>query len=283
VGVSPQVTQEHTPPPAVSAVDAVLAVIAARVGYGPLLLLSDFDGTLCEFRSDPDDVWLPPSRRAVLGELAGLRDVVVGLVSGRRIEDVRRRAGIDGTLYYAGLHGLEIRGDGTSFLHGQMTQTRGLLRVIARSLRAHVTVLPGVFVEDKDLSVALHVREASAADRQAAEVLLQRVAGPHLHSGLLKMLPGDCVFEMLPDIAWTKGDAVRWICRAVRESGGRQPWPVYFGDDLTDEDAFAAVGTGGVSVKVGGRRPTAAAFRIDGPPALEELLWRLAGEIRSRQ
>jgi trehalose-phosphatase len=272
------VNQEHTATPPVSSAEALLAVITAKRGHGPLLLLSDFDGTLCEFQADPEEVWLSPARRAVMAQLASLPGVVVGLVSGRRVEDVRRRSGLGGTLYYAGLHGLEIRGSGTSFVHGQVQQTRGLLQVIGRSLRAHVASIPGVFLEDKDLSMALHVRDASPEGRMAAEAVLYRVAGAHLDSGLLKVLRGDCVLEMLPNIAWTKGDAVRWICRAVRESGSRPPWPMYFGDDPTAEDAFAAVGSAGLTVKVG-PQPTAAAYRIDGPPVLEDLLRRLASAV----
>ncbi len=74
---------------------------------------------------------------------------------------------------------------------------------------------------------------------------------------------GADVHEYLPATAWNKGDAVRWIAHDIERVTGETPWLVYFGDDLTDEDAFGVVGDG-VSVVVG-QRPSAARFRVDLP------------------
>jgi len=85
------------------------------------------------------------------------------------------------------------------------------------------------------------------------------------------VLPGDEMTELLPNIDWTKGDAVRAIIRHV-ESMHKQPvWPVYFGDDATDEDAFEEIGDGGLTIGVG-NRTAGASFRIDGPASVEKFL-----------
>ena len=72
---------------------------------------------------------------------------------------------------------------------------------------------------------------------------------------------GADVHEYLPGAAWTKGHAVRWIVHDVERLTGQPAWVAYFGDDLTDEDAFRAVDEG-ISVVVG-RRASVARYRLD--------------------
>jgi len=72
-------------------------------------------------------------------------------------------------------------------------------------------------------------------------------------------------------VDWAKGDAVRAIMRHVEAETREVVWPVYIGDDATDEDAFEQIGSNGLTVAVG-RRPNGAAFQVDGPPAVECLL-----------
>jgi trehalose-phosphatase len=261
-----------TPASAVSrAIDAVEARRAGR----RLLLLSDFDGTLCEFQPTPEAVWLAPGRRNLLGALARRPRVTVGLVSGRRLDDLRLRARIDGPVYYAGLHGLEIVGNGgTAFVHPRVTETRGLLQVLARALAAHLTALRGVRLENKELSVAVHTRQASPDDRCEARRIVERIVGPHLDRSTFRLLPGSSVMEIMPNIAWTKGDAVRWIQADVERRYG-PCWPVYLGDDVTDEDAFRAVGRDGLTIIVG-ERASEAELRLPGPPAVEAWLRSLS-------
>jgi alpha,alpha-trehalose-phosphate synthase [UDP-forming]/trehalose-phosphatase len=248
---------------------AVAAVADERRGRH-LLVLTDFDGTLCEFQPAPDAVWLDPVRRDLLTELARRPDVTVGLVSGRRLEDLERRAGLEAPVYYAGLHGLEIRGEGVSFVHDRLGETRGLLQVLARALEAHLEPLEGVHLENKDLSVAVHTRLASPEECTEAQRVVQRVVGAHVERATFRLLPGSSVTEILPNITWTKGDAVHFI-EAEVERRHRQVWPVYLGDDVTDEDAFRAIGERGLTIIVG-ERPSAARLRLSGPPAVEAWL-----------
>ena len=88
------------------------------------------------------------------------------------------------------------------------------------------------------------------------------------------------MFELLPDISWTKGDAVRWIEEDAARRRGCTALPVYFGDDQTDEHAFEAIGDRGVTVVVG-PRPSLARHRLPDPAAVEQLLQRLATRLDS--
>lgn len=256
-----------------STVDDVAAAILAGPGE-PVLVLTDFDGTLCEFQADPAAVFLSERRRAALSALATRGRLSVGIVSGRRAADVRRRTALDGPVYYAGLHGMEIDGPHGGFEVPDLASRQDLLQEIGDAIAEAVAPLPGTLIENKDLSVALHVRAAAPADRQRAEHAFWRLATVALDAGTVRLQRGECVFELLPDISWNKGDAVRWIEADVARHQGAAARPVYLGDDRTDEHAFEAIGDRGVTVIVG-RRPSRAGHRLPDPASVERLLLRL--------
>ena len=231
----------------------------------------DFDGTLAEFQIDPDAVLLTPARQILLHTLSERADLSAGIVSGRRINDLRLRVPADPSFFFAGLHGLEIEGPGLRFAHNAASIAAPAVNLLAKDLRRAVRPLPGVFVEDKTYSVVLHTRGASKADRLHATTRFNALAAPFLSEGTLRLQPGDNILELLPNVDWAKGDAVRAIMRHVEVETREVVWPVYIGDDATDEDAFEQIGSNGLTVAVG-RRPNGAAFQVDGPPAVECLL-----------
>jgi trehalose-phosphatase len=231
----------------------------------------DFDGTLAEFNVDPDAVLLAPPRQMLLQTLAQRADLSAGIVSGRRISDLRRRVPAAPSLFFAGLHGLEIEGPGLKFAHNAVSIATPAISLLGKELRRAVKSLPGVFVEDKTYAVVLHVRGASKADRLHATTRFNALAEPFLNDGTLRLQPGDSVLELLPNVDWAKGDAVRAIVRHVEVETREPVWPVYIGDDATDEDAFETIGNNGLTIAVG-RRPAGAAFQVDAPTSVECLL-----------
>jgi trehalose-phosphatase len=259
----------HVTPPSVI-VDAI-----ARGPDGPRLLLFDYDGTLCEFAPTPDAAFMPARRRELLRRLSTRPDVTVGVVSGRRLEDVRRRVSLDPPVVYAGLHGLEIDGVRRRYVHEGLEDAQLFMREFRRELKDDVAEMPGVVVENKVASVTLHHRMASPEDGEAALRALSRLAERPLREGLIHLLRGDRACEVLPNIAWHKGDAVRWLQELVAEWRGVPPWTLYVGDDHTDENAFRTIKDKGVTVVVGQRR-SAARYRLAGPAEVERLIDCLA-------
>jgi trehalose 6-phosphate phosphatase len=257
---------------------AVAARITEIAGAQPLLLLLDLDGTLCEFQPEPGMVWLSKPRREVLQRLASSGPVTTGFVSGRRLSDLRERVGLTGEMWFAGLHGLEIEGFGRRFVHDRVEEVRGLLGLLGRALRMQTADLPGVLIEDKELSIALHVRKAHPDDKIKADAVFLRMALPHIDDGTLRLMPGSNVSELLPNIPWSKGDAVTWIAQAERERRGHDVVTIYAGDDVTDEDGFAAVGLER-SIMVG-PRPSRVPIRLENPAAVEQFLRELAAHPR---
>ena len=255
----------------VRGVERVYAAWQSRPHDARPIILMDFDGTLAEFQLDPSAVTLQPSRQILLQTLGKRADLSAGLVSGRRVADLRDRVPSAPSMFFAGLHGLEIEGPGLRFAHNSMALAAPGISLLAKDLRRAVKPLPGVFVEDKTYSVVLHVRGASKADRLHAITRFNALAEPLLAEGTVRLQPGAHVLELLPNVDWAKGDAVRAIMRHVEAEAKETVWPVYIGDDETDEDAFEEIGANGLTIAVG-KLPGAASFQLDDPAAVECLL-----------
>lgn len=244
-------------------------------GRQPVLFL-DFDGTLTRIADDPETVYLTDEMRVVLESLAASTSVTV--VSGRDLEDVRNRVGVDG-LYYAGSHGFEIAGpQGTRVELARGGEFSGELEKVERYLREAADRVPGARVEHKRFSVALHYRlvpepELPEVERIAAEAL-DTADG-------LRRRTGKRVFEYQPDIDWDKGKAVRWLLEALRLDTHRV-LPVYVGDDETDEDAFAALEEDGIGIAVQERpSATGARYRLRDPEQVRLFLEALDQALRA--
>jgi trehalose 6-phosphate phosphatase len=212
-------------------------------------LFLDLDGTLAPIMPRPEQVGPDARRAALLDDLTRALDGRLAVVSGRALEDVDRILE-NRVKFVAAVHGLVRRGvhgvDRTP-PHPDLDRARDVLRDLARSDK-------GLLFEDKDLSVALHYRNVpSAADAviEAAERLGQA-------SHLVVQL-GDMVAELRTP-GQDKGKSVAAFLREPPFDGAT---PVFIGDDLTDEDGFAAAARlGGYGVLVGPERPTQAAYRL---------------------
>lgn len=231
-------------------------------------LFLDVDGTLIEFSEQPDSVRLLPEIREAIGRISDRLGGAVALVSGRPL------AQLD-TLFAplvlpaAGLHGHQMRGDEQARAAMPEDTTEWLHALHQRA--AHMAkVHPGVLVEDKGVSMALHWRAAPTA----GEAVMQ-FAGEQI--GLLpgyRLQPGDHVVEFVPE-GTDKGQALRTLMQQPAFAGRT---PVFVGDDLTDEFGFAAANAlGGWSVLVGTRAGTAATHALADTAAVHTWLLANAG------
>jgi trehalose-phosphatase len=251
-------------------VPEVLAAIDARPPRAHLVVLSDFDGTLTSFDEDPSAPRLSDETRHALEMLASHDGVTVGLVSGRRVDDLARRTQLPNHIYLAGLHGLEIRHGDHAWRHPDLVDSRDLADRVADAINASIATVPGVRLEHKGVSLTVHVRAVDPSRRSGVLRTAIDAAGPWLDSGALKALDASEAVELLPNIAWTKGDAVRWIVDDVEAHARRKAWCIFFGDDVTDEDAFRAV-RDGLTIVVG-QRPSLARLRLNSPADVAAVL-----------
>lgn len=226
-------------------------------------LFLDLDGTLAPIMPRPDDVG-PDARRArVLARLRRRFDDRVAVVSGRSLPDLDHILG-GGVRAIGAIHGLVRRAvDGTITEikpHAGLEDARRILGELADCER-------GLLFEDKTLSVALHYRNAPAC----AEAVVEAAERLSQATGLVLQL-GDMVAELRTPGA-DKGSAVAAF---LDEAPFVDATPIFVGDDLTDEDGFAAARRlGGFGVLAGKPRPTEAHFHLDGPEAVLGWLERL--------
>lgn len=251
-------------------VEAVENAIANRPAGTRLVFLSDYDGTLAGFDPDPTIPRPTPAVQQQLCRLADRRDLSLGIVSGRRVADLRTRTQLPARVYLAGLHGMEIEVGSRRWQHPHLDAARHHVRALNERLEAVRARTPGLVLEDKHVSIAVHVRGVAPELRGIALAGADECAARWVEQGLLRRLTGNMVVEFLPNIACHKGDATRWIARDIEEQCDQPVWVVFVGDDVTDEDAFAAI-EDGISVLVGDRA-TAASHRIDDLAAVASLL-----------
>jgi trehalose 6-phosphate phosphatase len=223
-----------------------------------VVIFLDYDGTLTPIVARPEDAHLPDTMRDVLAALA--RTYTVAIVSGRDLADVRQRVHLE-TLYYAGSHGFEIAGPGD--VHALYGPAHAFLTDLDRAesaLRERFDGLPGAQVERKHFTIAVHFRRVHEEDLDKVMAMVHTIPKPY---PTLRQTSGKKVIELRPDLDWNKGTALFWLLE-IMGLDRDQVWPVYIGDDLTDEDAFLALQNAGVGIIVtdGGCRSTAARYAL---------------------
>ncbi|WP_118858498.1 trehalose-phosphatase [Sphingomonas mesophila] len=222
-------------------------------------LFLDLDGTLVEFADTPEAIDVCDRLRGLLKALDERLDGRIAVVSGRALADLARRLDLP-TLPMAGSHGAERR-----TADGRTDSSAASEAVLAATLEANEFALEqALTVEAKPFGVALHFRQRPELE-PAVDSFAAQVAERHG----LAVQKGSMVRELrLP--GRTKGDVVRLFMDEPPFDRGR---PLMLGDDITDEDAFAAVNAlGGASVLVGPERPTAARYRLPDVTAVREWL-----------
>lgn len=252
---------------------STLLEIAGSLPSGrPLLLLLDYDGTLVPFAPDPALARPDEALLALLDRLEARPDCRTVIVSGRSGEDLARLFG-GRPLRALALHGAQVLEPGRPVqeridLRAARERARALLRACA-PLRS----IPGVILEEKGAALCLHTRACRPRDEREAIRRFRDIVESAGDDGTLAWLEGSKVIELRPRGA-DKGSGALWLLE--RLGGG---WfPLYVGDDATDEDAFRALASRGVTVGVGAPRyPSAARFRIPDTAAVRDLL-RLVAE-----
>lgn len=236
-------------------------------------LCLDYDGTLTPIVADPAAAHLSPTLRQVLAALACHPRYRVAIVSGRALADVQARvAGLG--LYLAGNHGLEIAGPGIAYCHPQAVQLRPQLATLAQALQHGLQGVPGAWVEDKGFTLTVHMRHVPAADVPTVQHRVRRLVQGSPEAWRLTLRTGKAVVEVRPAVSWDKGAAVRWLLEQwQRDRPAQRGYPVYMGDDETDEDVFRALGATGVGIVVDGERQhSAARYAVESPAQVVQFL-----------
>ena len=229
----------------------------------PWALFLDVDGTLLDIVDRPDAVRVPAELGASLAIAAEREDGALALVSGRSLDQLDALFAPH-RFCAAGLHGLERRTARGEVLRPPVSESA--LALARARIEDFVRRDPGLLLEDKALSLALHFRRAPQFENEARRAMQELLAelGPQM-----QLQEGKCVLELKPAGA-SKRTAIEAFMRETPFAGRL---PVFAGDDVTDEDGFAAVNAlGGHSIRVGAEGTTQARYRVEGVAQLREWL-----------
>jgi trehalose 6-phosphate phosphatase len=205
-------------------------------------ILLDIDGTILDIAPAPQEVWVPPTLRLTLARLQALTGGALALVSGRPLNDI--------DLIFAPLQLAAIGGHGAELrpIPGTEPQLRAtsLNADLKRKLATLTELGPGVLIEDKGYSLALHYRLAPGLG-PALHAAVARICA-QTPSGTVDILPGKSVVEVKP-ASVSKALAVRELMQYPPFTDRH---PIFIGDDVTDEPVFGIIPKfGGLGFSVG--------------------------------
>jgi trehalose 6-phosphate phosphatase len=236
-----------------TAIDA----LAADPSSGGLVL--DFDGVLSPIVEDPSTSAMPDRVAAILTRLARVLGLLA-VMSGRPADFLEDRVRVSG-VPLLGSYGIEQLRDGVRQIDSEAGEWLGHVREAGQALRNLLGRSPGIRVEEKSVSVAVHWRQAPDQETAAAEV--RRVTARVAAETGLSLEPGKLVEELRPSISVDKGSAISALLAARKPAVA-----VYVGDDLGDIPALRAV-----------REAGGYALVVDHGPETDPRLLELADEI----
>ncbi|KAJ8465287.1 hypothetical protein OPV22_027839 [Ensete ventricosum] len=224
-----------------SALDDFEVLAAASKGKQIVMFL-DYDGTLSPIVDDPDRAFMSDEMREAVREVA--RHFPTAIVSGRCTEKVTSFVELS-ELYYAGSHGMDIKGpnDGPQHLKAKAQNVlfqpaRDFLPMIDEVYKRLVETtkcIPGSRVENNKFCLSVHFR---CVDEKKWCLLAEKVRSTITDYPKLRLTHGRKVLEIRPSIKWDKGKALEFLLESLGYDGYNDVFPLYIGDDRTDEDAF---------------------------------------------
>ncbi|GAB4848673.1 hypothetical protein Ancab_003385 [Ancistrocladus abbreviatus] len=223
-----------------SALDMFGQIINASEGK-KLVMFLDYDGTLSPIVDDPDRAFMSDDMRKAVRKVA--RYFPTAIVSGRcrdKVFDFVRLA----ELYYAGSHGMDIKGpakgseymkDSQAVLFQPASEFLPMIDEVYKALLEKTKFILGAKVENNKFCISVHFR---CVDEKKWSELANEVRLVMKEYPKLRLSQGRKVLEIRPTIKWDKGKALEFLLESLGFSNSSDVFPVYIGDDRTDEDAF---------------------------------------------
>src|SRR5205085_9186801 len=234
-------------------------------------ILLDIDGTLLELMPTPREVWVPPGLSKTLNRLVQRTNGALALVSGRSLNDIDLIFAPD-QFPAVGGHGAEMRIEADS--EAVAAHAPPLEKELKRRLAAIARLSPGILLEDKGYSLALHYRLAPHAEKAIYEAV--SLIRADLPDAPIEVLPGKQVCE-IKHSGFTKASGVRELMTHPPFKGRK---PFFIGDDVTDESVFSIMpDLEGIAFSVG-RRAKGVAGHFDAPSDVREFLAHLLDDER---
>ncbi|XP_047971977.1 probable trehalose-phosphate phosphatase J [Salvia hispanica] len=244
-----------------------------------IVMFLDYDGTLSPIVDDPDRAFMSESMRATVRKVA--RYFPTAIVSGRCRDKVYSFVRLR-ELYYAGSHGMDIKGpskgynkDAEAVLFQPASEFIPMINEVYKALLEVTKSTQGARVEHNKFCVSVHFR---CVDEKKWIELAKQVAIVLEGYPTLRLSQGRKVFEIRPTIKWDKGKALEFLLESLGYANCADVFPVYIGDDRTDEDAFKVLrerGQGFGIVVSKTPKDTKASYSLQEPSEVMAFLRRL--------
>ncbi|OVA01212.1 Trehalose-phosphatase [Macleaya cordata] len=264
-----------------SALSMFEQIIDASKGKQIVMFL-DYDGTLSPIVEDPDRAFMSDSMRAAVRDVA--RYFPTAIVSGRCRDKVYNFVRLAG-LYYAGSHGMDIRGptkgpkykkrNNQGVLFQPASEFLPMIDEVYKALLEKTKSITGAKVENNKFCLSVHYR---CVEEKKWTVLAEQVRSVLKEYPKLRLTQGRKVLEIRPTIKWDKGKALEFLLESLGFANCNDVLPVYIGDDRTDEDAFKVLrergqGFGILVSKI--PKDTNASYSLQEPSEVMDFLHRL--------
>ncbi|XP_024990344.1 probable trehalose-phosphate phosphatase 2 [Cynara cardunculus var. scolymus] len=274
-----------------SALSSFRDMINASKGKQIVIFL-DYDGTLSPIVSDPECAFMSDEMRTAVHDVSNCFPTAI--ISGRSREKVFDFVKLN-TVYYSGSHGMETMGpppqnksydkkyhqtsfdnEGNEVIIFQPAQDfLPAVKKILSELTERMKNIQGVMIEDNKFCLSVHYRHVKDEDYGRVEEAVQLMLA---NNGDFHMTGGNKVLEIRPSIQWNKGDALIYLLDTLGFQKSDDVFPIYIGDDRTDEDAFKVLRErGGYPIVVSSKpRETMALHSLRNPSEVQAFLLRLS-------
>ncbi|MCM8779455.1 MAG: trehalose-phosphatase [Candidatus Omnitrophica bacterium] len=237
-----------------------------------IFLFLDYDGTLTPIADTPDKAVISRKTKGILERLSRIPKFRLAIISGRALSDIKNLVGIEGIIY-TGNHGLEIEGEKIKFRSPVFEYSKVIIRKIKNDLSKKISHFKGAFIEDKGLTLSLHYRLMDKNNISSLKNIFNDTIQPYLIEKKIRVTMGKKVLEVRPPLKWDKGKVVLWLLAKQRLKD--EIFPIYLGDDVTDEDAFFALRGKGLTIFVGKPKRSYAQYYLRNTQEVLEFLERI--------
>ncbi|XP_058085703.1 probable trehalose-phosphate phosphatase H [Magnolia sinica] len=248
-----------------------------------IVMFLDYDGTLSPIVDDPDSAFMSSEMRVAVRNVA--RYFPTAIVSGRRRDKVYSFVRLS-ELYYAGSHGMDIKGPvngpkykkikgSKAILFQPASEFLPMIDEVYKALLEKTKSTPGAKVENNKFCLSVHFR---CVEEKRWSALAEQVRSVLKEYPKLRLTQGRKVLEIRPTIKWDKGKALEFLLESLGFANCNDVLPVYIGDDRTDEDAFKVLrdrgqGFGILVSKI--PKETNATYSLQEPAEVMDFLHRL--------
>ncbi|KAF8679237.1 hypothetical protein HU200_046011 [Digitaria exilis] len=251
-----------------------------------IVMFLDYDGTLSPIVEDPDRAVMSEEMRDAVRRLA--EHFPTAIVSGRCRDKVFNFVKLT-ELYYAGSHGMDIEGPAKQqskhvkanaeeavVQYQAGSEFLPIIEEVYHTLTAKMESIPGAMVENNKYCLSVHFRCVQEEEWNDVEEEVRSVLKEYPD---LKLTHGRKVLEIRPSIKWDKGKALEFLLQSLGYAGRSDVFPIYIGDDRTDEDAFKvlrSIGQGIGILVTKFPKETAASYSLRDPAEVKEFLCKMA-------